>query len=294
MQELFQEISKRASVFVIITGAVILLIGAADGIVVNTFSLKFPDVAGRLLVIIAGIVLIGFGFYLELQERGKARNITTEQAANGLQSGLPANAQLYFDKPLLISYASRNRLKINSGFINWEQCTIMIWVLVTPKGEKLRESPEDYARYLLAHQTGSWNSTMTQWVNLFALRYAQGRWQVALSNNKAEGLSPSISVEDGLASGWHHFLVTWSRAKSELSFWIDGDEHGSKVSQSFHSHWPEKLSDEVTVGAWTMDGEDYSNRYCETQLYRLLIVPQFLKPSDPLAKGHLRLRPTIG
>jgi len=67
MKEFFQELSKRPFVFIILMGVILLLIGAAGEINIGTFSFKIPDVIGRVIVAIIGLILIGFGAYLVAQ-----------------------------------------------------------------------------------------------------------------------------------------------------------------------------------------------------------------------------------
>lgn len=58
----------------------------------------------------------------------------------------------YLRDSLIISSARMNPLKISGEFLLWSECTVMLWVQVSPKGQGLRDSPNN--RYLLAHHTG--------------------------------------------------------------------------------------------------------------------------------------------
>ena len=52
----------------------------------------------------------------------------------------------YIKKPLWVSHGLRNYLPVQSSFLLWPQCTIMMWVFVPPEGKGLRNSPHN--RYL--------------------------------------------------------------------------------------------------------------------------------------------------
>lgn len=67
MQDFIKEIPKRTSVFAIVVGAILIVIGAASEFTVSTVSLKIPDLIGRGIVVVIGLVLLGFGIYLELR-----------------------------------------------------------------------------------------------------------------------------------------------------------------------------------------------------------------------------------
>jgi hypothetical protein len=286
MQNFLETIAKRSSVFIIFVGCLVLILGTANGISINSISLTFPDATGRWVTIITGIVLIAFGLYLVTHEKPDRTNPI--EATPSLKRLISTKYHPLFEEPYLITANSKNRSRIPSDFIHWDKCTIMLWVLVPPQGERLRNSPPEHSRYIIAHQTGKWNYERIEWTNLFALRYAQNKWQVAISNNQAERVSPTISIPDGLTPDWHHFLITWNRPKSELYFCIDGKPN--RFAQSL-SNWTTTLASEVTIGTWGADDEEYNNRYCETQLFNLVIVKEYLKPSDIPAMEHFNLKP---
>ncbi len=73
MQDFLQGILKRTSLFVIITGAILVLIGAATEIAFGTFSIRIPDIGGRAVAVVVGAVLIAFGLFVEWQEYSQAK-----------------------------------------------------------------------------------------------------------------------------------------------------------------------------------------------------------------------------
>jgi len=64
----FVERLFERTVFVFLSGIILLLLGATGGIVVGTFSLQIPDSFWRIGLSIVGILLIGFGIFLQLRE----------------------------------------------------------------------------------------------------------------------------------------------------------------------------------------------------------------------------------
>lgn len=74
MKEFIQALLKRTPVFIIIIGVILLLIGAASEVTIGTFSLKIPDIGGRILVVSISLALIAFGIYLEFRERTQPKD----------------------------------------------------------------------------------------------------------------------------------------------------------------------------------------------------------------------------
>jgi len=193
----------------------------------------------------------------------------------------------YLDEPLLISFAKKNRLKIPSDFLYWQQCTIMMWVLVPPRGQGLRDSPSN--RYLLAHHTGKTNSENHTYFNHFSLEHSAGRvWRVRFSNDKAEYPNPPLLIQDGLDPGWHQFLIAWDRSEPKIVFLIDAGRSGNDYLTSFSKNWPERLADNLTVGTWVIDMECHNS---EAKLFKLSIFDRFLESTDSAVKTHFLLRP---
>jgi len=182
-------------------------------------------------------------------------------------------------EPLTIRSDLKNRQVLSSVFLGWERCTIMFWVLVPPKGKDLRNAPHN--RYLLAHQFGGDD------YNRFSLRYTgDGDWRVDISGSQGE--LQQIVVDDGLSSGWHHFMLAWDRGKPELTFLIDGGNSGNGRLESYLSNWPERLDDSVYIGAW-VGRLVYDESYCDTKLFELWVYDRFLDASDRSVQEHLAL-----
>ena len=79
-----------------------------------------------------------------------------------------------FSEELEISSVTKNLRQRDSSFLSWPKCSIMVWVLVPPQGQGLRDAP--HYRYLFAHITN--DPRETQQCNLFALRYTpQKHWR---------------------------------------------------------------------------------------------------------------------
>jgi hypothetical protein len=266
MQKLLEMLAQRASILLIIGGALIIIVGAANGFTINNFSIAFPDLWGRYIVLAVGAVLIAFGFYLEKRDP-RQTGVSGVSGSRGQNAG--SITFEYLETPTRITHTRHNRLKINSGFLDWVQCSIMLWVLVPPKEEGLRLT-KGRSRYILAHQLGGWDRGKNEWRNLFSLRYRgtgdSTIWEVAISNDIARRLAPRMSLPDRLTPGWHLFLIRWDSSKPEISFWIDGDAGGNVISQKFQDTWPKKLTNVVTVGAFSEADIEYENSYCETAM----------------------------
>jgi hypothetical protein len=197
-----------------------------------------------------------------------------------------------FQDGLRITTSQKNHQSFPAAFLGWPQGTIMLWVLVSPEGQGLRDAPKHY-RYLLAHQTNDPNQTRNR--NLFTLRYCADRqWQVRLRNDQG-GNEFALDIPDGLQPGWHHFLIAWDHSKPEVVFRIDDGHHGENRSNRYYSHWPEKQSDNIVVGAWVPppDRPDpFPESYCNTMISKLWISDRFLSSEHFCVKLHRRLRPT--
>ncbi len=295
MQKLLEMLAQRASVLLIIGGAFIIIVGASNEFTINNFSMAFPDPWGRYLTIGVGATLTVFGFYLEVRE---PRPTGISGMIDSKSEDVGRVTHEYLEFPNRITFPRGNRLKIKSEFLDWSQCSIMLWVLVPPKGEGLRAPKGRKSRYILGHQLGGWEANNGEWHNLFSLRYRvveeDAIWEVAISNDRARRLLPRMTHLDRLDPGWHHFLIRWDSSKPEISFWIDGGAGGNVISQRFQGTWPRKLADTVTVGAFSVNGREDEVTYCETQLCRLVIINRFLEISDPLVKKQLEAKPSGG
>lgn len=195
----------------------------------------------------------------------------------------------YLQEPSEILAEKKNRLKIESNFLHWPQCTILLWVYVPPKGQGLRNSPTN--RYIIAHQTGEASNQKDRFYNQFVLRHSskRERWEVQVSNGKAEYPNSSLGIGDGLEVGWHQFMIAWDNEKPKLTFAIDKGKGGTELWTSYRSFWPDTLGEKATVGAWTSDY--WAGHYCETKLYQLWILDSFLEPTDSIVNEHFKLKP---
>jgi hypothetical protein len=140
-----------------------------------------------------------------------------------------------------------NPLKISAEFLLWSECTVMLWVQVSPKGQGLRDSPHN--RYLLAHHTGQGEVKLGEtYKNQFVLRHSsmRHRWEFLTSNGSAR-YGNSLVAKDGLEPGWHHFLISWDRTRPRTVLLIDGGSGGSDVSNAPFERWPEQI-DRLFVG----------------------------------------------
>ena len=181
-----------------------------------------------------------------------------------------------------ISSERKNQLKINANFLGWEECTILIHVLVSKEKSGIRYAPKN--KYILGHRTVPDEKE----INRFGIRYSQSsKWQLIISNNK--GTTKYITVPDGLGQNeeWRQFMVAWNRNIPELNFYIDRGRRGSESSTSFINNWPQKISDNVSVGAWP---SAYADSFVETKLAHLWICNKFLAQDNPLVIEHYQLK----
>lgn len=163
----------------------------------------------------------------------------------------------------------------------------MLWVLVPPKGEGLRNSPNN--RYLLAHHTGKNQEKLKEtYNNQFVLRHSSNhnRWEFLTSNGAAE-YGNSLVAKDGLEPGWHHFLISWARTRPKIALLIDGGSGGSDVSNAAFGHWPVRV-DRLFVGTWP---NEWHGHFCDTKLLHLRIFDRFLVVNDLEVQEQLRLKP---
>jgi hypothetical protein len=202
----------------------------------------------------------------------------------------PPRTSLTVQSPIIA--ASHNAHEIESDFLGWPQCTLMLWVFVPPRGRALRDSL--YNRYLLAHNTGETRTGV--FYNQFSLRHCsargyRGRWEVQFSNSRATYPNRYLTIEDSLRRGWSHFLIAWDHIQHRaLQLLVNLGRNGGKTLRSYYPYWPKKLSDTVCVGAWTPDEAD--DFYCETSLFQLWICDRLLQPNDPVVLEHFSMKPS--
>lgn len=278
MEYLLKGITKRSSILILSIGAILLIIGASNGVTIGNLSLIPPDTVGRILFVVVGMLLIGVGVSLEIRD----------QSVQQYRSLYKTSSKSYFQKePQLITSSNMNRLKIESGFLLWEKCTLVMWVLVPPKGQGFRDSPSN--RYLLAHHTGNADEKGIRFHNQFCVRHSstRKRWEVTFSDNNAEYTSAPLAIADGVTTGWHHFMISWDRNKPRIEFKIDDGKSGNDFANSL-SNWPEKAVDNASVGAWM---SDWGGHYCETQIYQFLIFDDYLESTDSVIRQHINNKP---
>ena len=192
------------------------------------------------------------------------------------------------DEPVLITAEDKNRIRIESDFLLWKKCTILIWVYVPPKGEGLRNSPSN--KYIFGHITGTADEKNYLYYNQFCLRHSSSRdrWEVQFSNAKSEYPDKYLIIGDGLNTGWHQFVITWDSQK--ISLMIDAGKGGSDLSNSYLEYWPSKAGHNVTVGGWAID---WDGHYCETRLAHLWISQSYSDSSSKIVKAHYDLRKSL-
>ena len=101
--------------------AAIEIIGVAGAIVAGLLGERTAS------LIMIGLLLLVWQLWLT----GEVVLLRRKSSASRLQR--EAKARAFLEEPLLISASKKNRLKIDSDFLLWEQCTLMMWVLVPPK-----------------------------------------------------------------------------------------------------------------------------------------------------------------
>jgi len=93
MKEFFEGVFKRTSVFIVVAGAILILIGATSGITVGAFAIKIPDLAWRVFVAAVGTILTGVGLffewreYLEIKREDDSKKVISKE---GTEKKLPA------------------------------------------------------------------------------------------------------------------------------------------------------------------------------------------------------------
>jgi putative Mn2+ efflux pump MntP len=99
MQDFLQSLYKRTSIFAIVIGAILALIGAASEFSISTASLKIPDIGGRVILIVLGVILIGFGLYFELREHSSSQKNKPSTESEVVDKSLQIIDFKYQDSP---------------------------------------------------------------------------------------------------------------------------------------------------------------------------------------------------
>ena len=100
------QLLKRTSVFVIVIGVIVLLIGASGNIQFGSFAFKLPDELTRWIIVGVGLALIVFGIFLEWQDNTGKKSVVSQ-----------ASSTQKFDKQSSI-VVSRERLE-KAQTIEW-------------------------------------------------------------------------------------------------------------------------------------------------------------------------------
>jgi hypothetical protein len=86
MKKFFEALLKRRSLFIILIGALLLVVGIAQEIKIYTWSLQITDTIGKWVILIAGILIIPFGAFLAYKEfitENNAKQPSSETALSG-------------------------------------------------------------------------------------------------------------------------------------------------------------------------------------------------------------------
>jgi hypothetical protein len=202
----------------------------------------------------------------------------------------------HLETPTLITNASKNALKINSDFLTFEKCSVLIHVLIPEKG-KTKPLPF-LTKFLIGHpgtsiETGrdEYGYVTSDTFDLFIVRQNSNGWQLTMSNHEGRWLYPFLNIPDRTKPGWHQFAIVWDRTKPLLTFYIHG-KNGGSVSTSNLQFWPSQLGKTVSIGATFNPQEDsfYDGTYIETELAHLWIVPDFLTTDHPTILNHRQLK----
>ncbi len=199
----------------------------------------------------------------------------------------------YLHETAFFSANNKNLVKVNADFLTWMQCTILVWVLVPPKGTGLRDSQSN--RYILAHSTGATDENGDRYYNQFCIRYSsvRNRWEVQYSNGKPEYPYEYLTKEDDFRAGWHQFMITWNNHLPEIILMIDNRKNDGGIPEKYLDYWPNSVAENVLIGGWDVDA-DSDSYYCETKLAHLWIAPIFSDGTSEIVQEHAKLKPNSG
>jgi hypothetical protein len=189
----------------------------------------------------------------------------------------------------LISAGRTNAAEIQSDFVLWPECSIMLWMFVPPDNQPNSLRDKCNNRYLISHYTGIANNENQLYFNQFSFRYSErGTWDIQSSNDKGIYSSKYLSIKDNIEPGWHHFLIAWNGEKLIMSIDRDKTKRGEVPMNDVSSCWPRNHS-KTCLGAWTRDQEiEY---YCETKIFRICLVKRYLNVADKLIEKHYAIKP---
>jgi hypothetical protein len=201
--------------------------------------------------------------------------------AKGNSHNMGYQIEKHLENAPLITCKEQKHEKINSNFLNYDECTILINVLVPNENTGLRNTKTQ--RYILGHR----ETVNGKEINKFALRYSSNKkWEVIFSN--AMDNLCSMERTDGLRPGWHQFMITWDKSQPQLDFRID--QGSRETSITFLENWPEHLAETVCVGAWKSSDDD---SFAEAKLADLWIINKYMGSNAQDVIEHRRLRTSV-
>lgn len=193
-------------------------------------------------------------------------------------------------KPLFINSNQHNHKPLDAKFLDFEKCTLMLWVFVPEQGNALRSGVEN--SYLISHMTDGVGEIQR---NLFAIRYSPARkWELVFTNEIGSKNPQSLSIDDSLSVGWHHFWVSWDKLNSLIKFSIDGGINGEAEDASFIDNFVNRHTRNATVGSWLTtetNAYPYQESYCNTYIKDLWICERIVEPGSRLFNAHMKLKP---
>lgn len=238
-------------------------------------------VAGLWGVVIASQLMLSLGVvYIIAYLAVKSWLLSRENKK--LHSSIKGNTSFvvekYFKESIWIGASRKNKQSIPAHFLRWNKCTILVWVYVHAEEVSLQGLAKD--RYLISH-----SSNRSKGKNDFSFLFSQkNKWSLNFSNNSTDQVIKSVSIDNGLTAGWHHFIIQWDRLRPELKVLIDEGESGVARTENFLANWPDKINDNVIVGSW-VDGN--KNTYCNTKLLGLWICSEYLSVNHEVVRSHL-------
>jgi len=183
-----------------------------------------------------------------------------------------------------ISSSKKNSHKTSANYVMWECGTILCWVYVNPLDKGIRDLQNN--RYVFAHMTKAEPNSI--YYNRFSMgclgKNGEKRWEVTLTNDNA--VQSKLTIPDKLETGWHNFVFSWSRSKSEMIFFIDRGKKGNDLKSN--TNWPEELGSNLVIGTWATDNDGH---YCNTKIAYPEIINKYLDCDSPEIIEHFKRKP---
>ncbi len=129
----------------------------------------------------------------------------------------------------------------NSNTLDLEKGTVEMWVYVNDKIKDVAQN-----RYVFAHRGSCGSGCYSNRMSFGHL--SSGVWNFAISNSSGAG--SSISLQDNLVEGWHHFAVTWNKYAEGgyIEMFIDGTSVQKNINIA--NRLPDNYEDGIYVGGW--------------------------------------------